>query len=273
MIIRPAYVAGHFYPDNPNDLRDMVRQYIEESGVEPAPGKVLGLITPHAGYIYSGLTAGHAYARIRGKSLLRVILLGRSHRTHFTGISLFDGDAFETPLGRLPLDRAFVQALRDAFSMAPSRPHEHEHTLETQLPFLQEVLGEVPIVPILFGNDPDSSCLQWGQDLASMVCADDLLVASTDLSHYLSEHAANAMDRHTLDFLLNRHPSNFARALQQGQCALCGDTAVVAALACAEQLGPHTRNLLDYRTSAHVSGDTRQVVGYAAVSLEKDPGA
>lgn len=269
MSVRPAYVAGHFYPESPRILHDTVKRHMDESGVTPAPGRVLGLISPHAGYLYSGPTAGYAFARVRGKSFSRVILLGRSHRAHFTGISLFDGDSFETPLGRAPLDAAFMHALRDNFTFASSRPHEHEHSLETQLPFLQAAVGEVPIVPVLFGNDPESFHVTFGQDLAAMMGENDLLIASTDLSHYLAENAAIAMDRHTLDIILNRNAADLARALQQGQCSLCGGPAVVAMLSSADSLGPHTRNLLDYRTSARVSGDVRQVVGYAAVSLEQ----
>ena len=185
--VREPAVAGQFYPGQAGVLRETANRYVEEAGVEAAPDHVVALVCPHAGYMYSGPTAGYAYARAKGKKPRRVILLGCSHRYMFPGASVYEVGAFDTPLGRFPIDEAFAKTLSTRLETAPTGPHDMEHALEVQLPFLAVALGLMPIVPVLFGSPAGEWHAQAGRVIAELVEDGDLVIASTDLSHYLSE--------------------------------------------------------------------------------------
>ncbi len=264
---KPA-VAGQFYPNEPGKLRAMVEGFIEESGVAPAPDSVAAIIAPHAGFIYSGPTAGFAYARIRGKRPRRVILAGCSHREYISTASVFTRGAFLSPLGAFPIDEAFAEALARETQSESESAHLYEHALEVQLPFLAAALGEVPIVPVLLGSMIGEWHARLGRALAKMSDPSDLLIASTDLSHYLREPDANSMDQRTLEAVLAQKWDDFAHGIQHNEYSMCGAAAVSVAMAYAQSMGANAWNLLDYRTSGRVSGDYERVVGYAAISME-----
>ncbi|MBI2432313.1 MAG: AmmeMemoRadiSam system protein B [Candidatus Hydrogenedentes bacterium] len=266
---RHAAVAGQFYPARAAALRETVETYVKESGVDAAPERTLGILVPHAGYVYSGPTAGHAFARVRGKKVQRVVLLGRSHRYQFEGVSIYTSGAFETPLGALTIDEAFARELAARIGNTGLEPHLPEHGLEVELPFLQVVLGEVAIVPVLFGSDPGHWHVKAGETLAEMMAPEDLVLVSTDLSHYLNEDAANALDEGTLRTLLAKDWHAMVEGERQGACSMCGMTAVVAGMACALKRGAEDWRMWDYRTSAQASGDFSRVVGYGAVTMER----
>ena len=268
MSTRHAMVAGMFYPAEAARLRREVAAYVEDSGVAAGPGRVAALVAPHAGYMYSGPTAGYAYARIKGSRPGRVILLGRSHHYYFDGAAIYDGDAFETPLQDFPVDREFAATLKQGLREAPANAHYPEHGLEVQLPFLSVMLGRVPIVPILFGSDAEPFHIEFGRRLAAQCAPDDLVVASTDLSHYYPQQEAERLDRASLDAVLAKDCAQLCASLKKGDCAMCGAPAVVAAMAFALERGAEEWQLLDYRTSAQASGDYKKVVGYGAISME-----
>ena len=268
MTVRRAVVAGQFYPQQPEILEQDVRKYIDASGVVASPAQVAALVVPHAGYVYSGPTAGFAYARVRGAKPRRVILLGRSHRYAFQGASIWETGGYESPLGILPVDANMAAMLAQEFGGAPVEAHEVEHTLEVQAPFVQVAIGTVPIVPVLFGNEPSEWHVEFGEHLAQFLEPDDLVIASTDLSHYLTEAEANAIDRESTGRILERDPMKLARELAAGGCSMCGGAAVVVAMAYANARCAGDWRLLDHRTSAHATGDTSHVVGYAAISME-----
>lgn len=265
---KPA-VAGQFYPGDPDRLREVVRNYIEESGVEPAPGPVRALISPHAGFMYSGATAGHAYARLAGKRPSRVLLVGCSHHYHLSRAAVFARGAFESPLGSFPIDEDHAARAADAVGESLFEPHLIEHALEVQLPFLAAAVGLVPIVPILFGASADEEHAAAGVALAELADENEVMVVSTDLSHYLSEKQAEPVDSHTIQTVLSRNWRALIEESDRGECSMCGTTAVVAAMAYASARGADRWTLLDYRTSAAASGDGSRVVGYAAVSMER----
>lgn len=265
---RPA-VAGRFYPDHPVELRETVEKCIGVAGVDAAPERVAAIVAPHAGYVYSGATAGYAYARVRGKKPNRVILLGCSHRFALDTASVFTRGAFETPLGTFPIDEDFADKVAEETGAETTEPHLMEHALEVQLPFLYVALGEVPIVPVLFGSPPARWHAQMGEKIAGLAEEDDLLVASTDLSHYLSEHEAHRRDKQSLDTLLSKDWNAYSVGIATGACAMCGSPAITAAMTYSLAQGADEWILLDYRTSADASGDHDRVVGYAAVSMER----
>jgi len=253
--VRPAAVAGLFYPEGSEDLRSAVKAYL--SGPRAAARMPKALIVPHAGYIYSGPVAGRAYASLESgsHSLRRVVLFGPSHRTWFSGLAIPSVGAFETPLGAVPLDQAALEELRGLPQVVVAdEPHALEHSLEVQLPFIQLLAPEARIVPIVAGQATPAEVdavldVLWDGD-------ETLIVASSDLSHYNSYATAQTCDSATAQAILD------CREDLKGHQA-CG-CIVINGLARAIRkrgLGPE---LLDLRNSGDTAGDKQRVVGYGA---------
>ena len=268
VVTRKPAVAGQFYPGDPGRLRSVVREFLHQADVEPAPEQVAALVAPHAGYPFSGPSAAYAYKRVEGKRPGRVILVGCSHRYAIETASTAGRGVFDTPVGAFPIDEAFAGEVIRLTGNVPVEPHRLEHSLEVQLPFLEAVIGVVPVVPILFGAPPSQWHGEFGQRLAGMVDKDDLLVISTDLSHFLNEQEANAIDRQSVEAVLEQDWQAFAEGVAAGQYSMCGATAVVAGMAYALALDARQWRWLDYRTSAQATGDRTRVVGYAALTME-----
>jgi len=260
--IRPAAVAGMFYPDGQNALRKAVNDYLNQAN-PPALSNVRAVIAPHAGYVYSGPVAAFAYKVLLNRVTppKRIYVMGPSHRVWFTGVALADYAAFDTPLGTQPLDSEKIHALINSGApfAAHNAAHAQEHSLEVQIPFLRVTFPDTPIVPMLFGDvDP----LIVGRKLDEFLEPDDAIVVSSDLSHYHDNRTAHTLDHQFLDAVL----SGDQRGAARGEA--CGQAPALALMLLAEKYGwqPH---LLDYRTSGDVTGDTRRVVGYAAVGYEE----
>lgn len=269
MSTREAVVSGAFYPDDAEELRILVEDYLDTAEVSPAPDRVAAIVAPHAGYVYSGVTAGHAFARVRGMRPKRVVVMGRSHRHGFPGVAIPEETAFRTPLGKLPVDVDLAEAIAGEHGRDAAGAHREEHSIEVMLPFIQVAIGKAPIVPLLFGADATQWNIALGRRMAELLGPHDLVVASTDLSHYLTEEEANAIDDVSLRRVLSKDCAALAREIEQGVCSMCGATAVVTAMAYAEGRGATASHLLDYRTSAEASGDYNRVVGYGAISMER----
>jgi AmmeMemoRadiSam system protein B len=254
-VVREPAVAGQFYPEDPAELRAVVRALL--GGVEPAgdaPPKAL--IAPHAGYVYSGAVAASAYARLsRHRDVYkRVVLLGPCHRVPVTGVALSGADAFRTPLGDVPVDRETVAALAERGVAVFEASHQHEHSLEVHLPFLQTVLGEFSIVPIVVGEARP-------QAVASLLDAlwdgpETLIVVSSDLSHYLDYDTAREQDAATC-----RRIERFDTAIAHGDA--CGATPLRGLLLAAKHRGMQVTTL-DLRNSGDTAGARDFVVGYGA---------
>ena len=266
---RQPAVAGQFYPLDAGRLRADVESHIASAGVESAPEQVVAVVSPHAGYMYSGATAGHAFARVKGKQPKRVVLLGCSHRYAIETASVYAEGEFVTPLGAFPIDESLAGNLARETQSTTHEPHEFEHALEVQLPFLAVAVGIVPIVPVLFGARATGWHERLGAFLGGNLDKDDLVIASTDLSHFLSEPEANRIDEASIAAVLKRDWQDFTTGAAAGRYAMCGATAVATAMACCEVVGATQWQLLDYRTSASASGDYNRVVGYGAISMEK----
>jgi MEMO1 family protein len=262
--LRPAAVAGQFYPRDPQGLRQALDACLQAGPVDGGQRQPVVaaspklLIVPHAGYVYSGRVAGQAYARLRGRSaaVRRVVLLGPAHRVALRGLALPAAEAFETPLGRVPVDRTARAALADLPQVVTSAAaHADEHALEVQLPFLQRVLGDgFTIVPLVVGRAAAADVAAvldrlWGGD-------ETLIVVSTDLSHYLPYAEARALDGHTVERIA-------AGDTQLTPEQACGAHALNGALLAARRRGLAPA-LLDCCNSGDTAGDRRRVVGYAA---------
>jgi MEMO1 family protein len=261
--VRPAAVAGMFYPGAPRQLAADVRTYLAATSASAGGGAwPKALIVPHAGYVYSGPVAASAYARLapgRG-TIRRVVLLGPVHRVPVRGLALPAATAFATPLGSVPVDREAAELARELPQVVESAAaHAHEHSLEVQLPFLQSVLGEFAIVPFAVGEaSPEEVAevieLLWGG-------RETLIVVSSDLSHYHPYGEARQIDRRTADTVLA-----LGGTLDHEQA--CGATPINGFALCARRhaLSPE---LLDLRNSGDPAGDKSRVVGYAAFAFSE----
>ena len=264
--VRSPAVAGTFYPSNPADLQSQVNGLLAAIPPAPQAARAKALIAPHAGYVYSGLTAAHAYAGLeafRGQ-IERVVLLGPAHRVRVTGLAMPAVQAFETPLGPVPLDHAALDALRDLPQVTVSdEAHAREHSLEVHLPFLQSVLGDFRLVPLVVGT---ATSLQVAEVLDRLWGGDEtLVVVSSDLSHYLGYDQARKIDDRTALRILE-----LGNGLDHAMA--CGATPVNGLLDVARRRGLRVQ-LLDQRNSGDTAGDRNRVVGYAAFGFYPDPAA
>ncbi len=262
--IRPAAVAGSFYPDNPVVLKQTLADLLAQARIAPLARAPKALIVPHAGYIYSGAVAASAYAgldTLRGR-IRRVVLLGPAHRVHVRGLALPDADAFATPLGNVSLDRTGMQSLAGLPQVTTSAAaHQLEHSLEVQLPFLQQVLGDdFQLLPLAVGEATAAEVAEvleklWGGD-------ETLIVISSDLSHFLPDALARKVDGGTVDAILALNPH-----LNHEQA--CGATPINGLMRAAHAHGLHPV-ALDVRNSSDTAGDPARVVGYAAFAFQPE---
>jgi hypothetical protein len=264
--IRPAAVAGLFYPSAPQQLQREVQALLAAAaptGSTPAPK---ALIVPHAGYPYSGPVAAQAYARLPALAgrIRRVVLLGPTHRVAVRGLALPSTQAFATPLGQVTLDAIGMAAISGLPQVCVSdAAHALEHSLEVQLPFLQEALGDFQLLPLAVGDASTAEVAEvlerlWGG-------AEPLILISSDLSHYLPYAQARQTDAATVQQMLAARPG-----LDHAQA--CGATPVNGLLSCAARHGLHAE-LLDLRNSGDTAGDPSRVVGYAAIAFYDTPPA
>ncbi len=266
--IRPPAVAGSFYPDDPAILSAVVEDFLAEVPGPPDDGPPgdnwpKAVIAPHAGYIYSGPVAASAYARLKRAAgrVRRVVVIGPSHYAAFPGIAAPAAEAFETPLGRVPVDAAAIAEIRDLPQVAiADGPHIQEHSLEVQLPFLQAVLGDFAVVPLAIGEAGPAQTAEvlarlWGG-------AETAIVVSTDLSHYNAHEVARRLDAATAAAI------EAYQAERLGPRDACGYQALAGLLVEARARGLAIERL-DLRNSGETGGHMREVVGYGAWALRE----
>lgn len=255
--VRSPAVAGRFYPRDPKQLESEIRSLLLEAATNPHPGsEARALVAPHAGYIYSGPIAASAFCTLQKGVYERVVVAGPSHFVGFEGVAVPPHKAFATPLGTIPLDGTILDhllTLPDVFEDAA--PHELEHSIEVELPWLQVVLGEFRLVPLSCGVlNPESMARVLE---AALLDGKALLVVSTDLSHYLDRERARLRDRKTAQAILELKPERI------GTNDACGAVPLRGLLALARRRGWRAWEL-DLRNSADTAGDPDRVVGYGA---------
>ncbi len=268
--IRESVIAGTWYPGSAARLRSEIRQYLDQVETRDIDGRLMGLIAPHAGYMYSGPVAAHAYKLLEGRRFHRVVVLAPSHRAYFSGASVYSLGGYRTPLGVVPLDEELVAALLAQpidIDYVP-QAHAQEHSLEIQLPFLQVVLGEFKLTPVVMGDQSESFCRGLAAALAR-VCRDKrvLLVASSDLSHYHSYDDARRLDARVLERVDAFDPEGLLTTLNRGDCEACGGGPMATMMLAARELGADRAQVLHYANSGDVTGDRRGVVGYMAAAV------
>ncbi|SMC25832.1 hypothetical protein SAMN02746041_02443 [Desulfacinum hydrothermale DSM 13146] len=274
--VRPPILAGTWYPGDPATLQSTVAHYLSSAAPQGLPEKAAlrALIAPHAGYRYSGATAAYAYQLLKAHPAETVVVMAPSHRVPFQGFSVYDRGSYQTPLGRIPLDLAMIDALKDRLSdlRCVQAAHRVEHSIEVQLPFLQTVVPGFRLVPVLVGKVDFDDCVRMARALASIRKERSFVViASTDLSHYHSDADARVLDRRLIDRVRNMDSQGLWEDLSQSRCEACGGAALVTALLYAGRFPKARASILHYATSADTTGDRSRVVGYLAAALWTPP--
>lgn len=270
---KPA-VAGSFYPADEAELRQMVETHLARVGNLPEiDGRILALVVPHAGLVYSGQIAAYGYKLLDGNHINKVILCGGAHRYPFDGLSVYGPYVtWSTPLGSIQCENNYTTKLigfdeKIEFNAAP---HLQEHSLEVQLPYLQVALGDFFITPILMGNPSKENIDLLTNALKSLEFDDStIMVASTDWQHYRSAKDGYPMDSVGMVCLENLDPVRLERALQNHQTEMCGGGTVVAVMRAAITKGANRVKILKYGDSGDISGDKNSVVGYVAAVIYK----
>ncbi|MGD0612957.1 MAG: AmmeMemoRadiSam system protein B [Anaerolineales bacterium] len=274
--IRPSPLAGRWYQDNPKALALAVDQYLNQAELPELPGKVIAVIAPHAGHIYSGPVAGYAFAAVRALTPELVAILSPMHQPAYEPLLTSAHRAYETPLGPVPVDSEAIADLdahlkeRLGYGLTPVA-YDQEHSLEIELPFLQQALGsEFKLLPIMVRSQEPKVCQELGTALASTLQGKNaLLVASTDLSHYYAQKDANIYDGEMLRQVEAFSPEGVFRVEKEEKGFACGLGALAAVLWAAKELGGDQVRVLRHATSGDVTGDYSSVVGYGAAVVLK----
>ncbi len=270
MLRKPA-VAGSWYPGSASALAAALDRHL--AGAEndpPVDGDLVAIVAPHAGLMYSGPVAAHAYQLLRGRTFDVAVLVGPSHFFGFDGVSIVPEDGFETPLGVAAIDTVCAKRLMATTRLVAEHPaaHSREHSLEMQLPFLQHVAPGVPIVPLVMGYQTADTARTLGDALAAVLRGRRaLLVASTDLSHYHDAETAAALDAVVVDHISKFDADGLQDALTRTPEHACGGGPTVAVMRAARHLGAQHAVILDRADSGDVSGDKTSVVGYLAAAF------
>jgi MEMO1 family protein len=275
--VRQPAVAGGFYPADPKALAAMIDDMIAHASPPPFGDPILGVVAPHAGYQFSGPVAAYAYATLKGHKFSRVVVIAPSHFEAFDFTSVYDGDAYATALGTIPVDKTFAQQLAKTSPTIKLSSRGHlptkdgtEHALEVQLPWLQRLLGDFELVPVVMGDQSYENSRALGVALAKLIPGSDtLIVASSDLSHYHPYDDAVTIDRKTLNAIQHWDYFSLSQNFQARIWEACGGAPIVATMIAAERMGANQAIVLKYANSGDVTGDHTRVVGYGAVAFGK----
>ena len=278
--VRPSPIAGTWYPGSAQELQKTVDDYLAQAEYFSTNDEIIGLISPHAGYPYSGQTAAFAYRQLENKKFDTVVLLGPSHYDDFGAVAISAKKYYATPLGALELDQDFIDALTQRVAVRRV-DRDREHSLEIQLPFLQRMLGDFKLVPIMMslpfyivGNNALKPSEQLANALTEIARNQRVLfVASSDLSHLPDYYAVKQFDSRTEQLVASYDvPALVDYMWQGGECRACGDSPIVTMLLATKALGANRAPVLHRTNSGDVTGERDHadyVVGYMAVGIYK----
>ena len=279
--IRYPAVAGSFYDNDPKRLRAVLEEcFVHPLGpgrqpavAEAGPRRLLGLVCPHAGFVYSGPAAAWSYAALAEDGRPQtIVLLGTNHRLSGAPVALSAVTHWETPLGRLPVDRELARVLHDSDELfqIDDLAHEYEHSIEVQLPWLQLLYGEISICPISLGQLRVKTVDTLAENLAQALAGRDaVIIASSDFSHHVPQDFAAQQDRAVLEKICAIEPEEMLKVVDERRVTMCGAAPVAAMLATSLLLGASQARQLTYYSSGDISGNRQEVVGYSAVVVEK----
>ena len=270
--VRPAQVAGYFYPADPVKLSEDISLMLGKNKPKHQFKKIFGIVSPHAGYVYSGSTAAHAYNLVKGLNYKRVVVISPSHSEYFPGACVFEGDAYETPLGILEVDKQFSEKLtkNNSIIFTGYEGHRKEHALEVQLPFLQSVLNDFKIVPVVMGDQTKPIVDSLAGKLAEISDDETLIVASSDMSHFHSKSGANKLDSIVEKRINSFDFENLQKDLDLNNCEACGGGPIVALLKAASIKNINHSAVLHRSDSGDITGDIDGVVGYLSAVVYSD---
>jgi len=269
--VRKPAVADMFYPGNPTELTSMIKKFLSETKIV-VKGEIGGLVSPHAGYVYSGPVAAWSYRQIEGKTFDVVVVVAPSHYEYFPGASVYPGDFYATPLGKIPVSKNLTQELTNLSTKIYFSEKGHrvsslgrsEHSLEVQLPFLQYVLGDFQLIPIVMADQSWENVHELANALATLLKNKKaLIVASSDLSHYHAYDTAYKMDKSLQNLFETGNFKALIEGCESRKIEACGYGPIATMMYACSLLGYKKTKVLKYATSGDVpAGNTMQVVGY-----------
>jgi len=272
MKIRHQQVAGYFYPAEKDKLQSDISVMLQNAKQEKSFQKIFGIVTPHAGYIYSGKTAAYAYNLLKDKSYKTVIVISPSHAEYFPGICIYDGEAYETPLGLVEIDQQMVDKLVENSKniFRGIQGHRKEHALEVQIPFLQSVFKDFKIVPMVIGDQGRMYVDELAERISKVVNDETLVVASSDMSHFYSSEEADRLDSVVEKRINNFDFENLLKDLDNHKCEACGGGPIAAMMKAASLKNINKSLVINRSDSGDVTGDKSEVVGYLSAVIYSD---
>ena len=266
---REPVVAGYFYPAEKQRLVGMLERFIK---IETEGEKVISIVSPHAGYIYSGAVAGEVYSKIKIPE--SVIIIGPNHTGYGEPYSVGSYSKWITPLGEVDVDMDIVERLveKSNYLEKDTIAHEREHSVEVQIPFLQYLRNDVKIIPVVVSGYVDNPAwVEIGETISDVIKEsgkDILIVASSDMTHYESQKEAEEKDHYAIEAILSLDENELIKRIDEKNITMCGYGPVIIAMIASKNLGAKGRQLIKYSTSGDVSGDYDQVVGYAGIIIK-----
>jgi AmmeMemoRadiSam system protein B len=266
-MIRKAIYAGTWYPDKKKEIEAYLSTELKRR-------KAIAVVCPHAGWTYSGKVAGEVYSQVEPAALY--VLVGPNHRGVGAAVSIYPDDAWETPLGNLPVEHAVVGAIiknSKGLAQPDTIAHLEEHSLEVQMPFIKYFSSDAKIVPISLADYRPEACRRLGTAIADAVkkspyAQRTLLVASTDMSHYVSAAAAKEVDTMAIETIIGLDPDGLLKTVVEKDISMCGSGPTAVVLWAAKDLGAQSARLIRYTSSGAVTGDNDEVVAYAGIIIE-----
>lgn len=267
--LRETSAAGMFYPSDKKQLKELINGLLYFGKSDVKADKISGIIVPHAGYIYSGKTAAYAYNLLKNRNYKTVVIISPSHREYFSGISIFSGKGYKTPFGDLLINHEITDRLTEGASniFKGIQGHREEHAVEVHLPFLQSVLNDFMIVPIVMGDQSKLFVDELAQKLSEVYTEDMLIVASSDLSHYHTKETAGYLDSVVEKDIAGFNYDLLMHDLEINKCEACGGGPVVALMKALALKGFNKSIVLNRSDSGDVTRDKSQVVGYLSAAI------
>jgi len=267
MMIRNPVVAGQFYPESASQLKAMIEQWVDEKS---AKEEVIGLVSPHAGYIYSGPVAGRVISRIKFKDTF--IIIGPNHTGRGEPLSIMTEGTWKTPLGEVEIDSELAeQILTTSSHLAEDyQAHQYEHSIEVQIPFLQYFKSDIKLVPIMLAYSTGTIYKEIGREIARAIKElnrEVVIIASSDMTHYEPQETAQRKDNQAIEAMLDLNEDELLRRVDKLNISMCGYAPVASLISAAKQLGATGAELVRYQTSGDTTGDYSSVVGYAGIII------
>ena len=276
--IREPAVSNMFYPGHPIALKSDIARYLDESRFDRIPGDIVGVISPHAGYMYSGPVAAYGYKAVSESAYDVVIVIAPSHRKYFKGAAIIEKGGYKTPIGIVEIDEEITGRLLQNSPLIQNNidVHEQEHSLEVQIPFLQTVLKDFGLVPVIMGVQDSAICEELSEVIHMALQSTGkkaLIVGSTDLSHYYSYERAVQLDSDVIKRLKDFDIKGLYSDIGKEKCEACGAGPMLTTMMLSAQLGATHSEVLKYANSGDTSGDKSAVVGYVSAVFYKNMGA